>query len=304
MRKSLLAALIAATTMVPVAAIAQDREGRGNRGGWSERAGENRGDRPRQNWQRPEGQARPERPQRPEGQRPNWQPRPQAQPSQDHVQPRGNGGGMLSLNRERVERMQRENNNQPRQPQVQRPQEPVQRPQEQVQRRENGGGMLSLNRERIERMQRDQQARDQRNRWDNDRRNDRGHWNNNHQRDRNWNGNRGGWNNNHGNYNNWHNNWRSDRRYNWNAYRNANRHAFRLPRYYAPPGYSYGYRRFGIGFTLSSSLFAQNYWINQPSYYRLPEAYGPYRWVRYYNDALLIDTYSGAVVDAIYDIFW
>ena len=31
---------------------------------------------------------------------------------------------------------------------------------------------------------------------------------------------------------------------------------------------------------------------------------GPYRWVRYYDDALLVDIYSGEVVDVIYDFFW
>jgi hypothetical protein len=36
----------------------------------------------------------------------------------------------------------------------------------------------------------------------------------------------------------------------------------------------------------------------------LPPAYGPYRWVRYYNDALLVDIYTGRVVDTVYDIFW
>ena len=56
--------------------------------------------------------------------------------------------------------------------------------------------------------------------------------------------------------------------------------------------------------TLSSLLFAQNYWIADPYSYRLPDAYGPYRWVRYYDDALLVDVYSGEVVDAMYDFFW
>jgi hypothetical protein len=51
-------------------------------------------------------------------------------------------------------------------------------------------------------------------------------------------------------------------------------------------------------------LFAPDYWINDPFYYRLPPAYGPYRWVRYYNDALLVDVRSGYVVDVIHDIFW
>ena len=55
---------------------------------------------------------------------------------------------------------------------------------------------------------------------------------------------------------------------------------------------------------LTSGLWGQDYWIDDPWSYRLPEAYGPYRWVRYYNDALLVDGRSGFVVDVIYDIFW
>jgi len=103
---------------------------------------------------------------------------------------------------------------------------------------------------------------------------------------------------------NWNREWHHDNRYNWSDRRARNRNAFHLPRYYAPYGWDYGYRRFGIGFELSSILYEQNYWIDDPSYYGLPEAYGPYRWVRYYNDALLVDIYSGEVVDTVYDIFW
>src|SRR3546814_4031541 len=55
---------------------------------------------------------------------------------------------------------------------------------------------------------------------------------------------------------------------------------------------------------MNSLLFGSSYWINDPYNYRLPPAYGPYRWVRYYNDALLVDTYTGEVVDVVYDIFW
>ena len=103
---------------------------------------------------------------------------------------------------------------------------------------------------------------------------------------------------------NWSRDWRRDRRYDWSGYRSRNRNIFHLPRYYAPYGWDYGYRRFGIGFTLSSILYGQNYWIDDPYYYQLPPAYGPYRWVRYYNDALLVDIYTGEVVDTVYDIFW
>ncbi|BCA58538.1 hypothetical protein HMP06_1307 [Sphingomonas sp. HMP6] len=132
--------------------------------------------------------------------------------------------------------------------------------------------------------------------WRNGRQDDRRGYSSNYNRG--WDGN---WN---GNNRNWNRDWRRDNRYNYNVYRNQNRNIFRLPRYYAPNGWGYGYRRFSIGFTLSSILFNQNYWIDDADYYRLPPAYGPYRWVRYYNDALLVDIRTGYVVDTVYDIFW
>ena len=97
--------------------------------------------------------------------------------------------------------------------------------------------------------------------------------------------------------------WRNDRRYNWNHYRSSNRSIYRLGRYYAPyRGYSY--RRLSIGFYLDSLFFGSRYYINDPWRYRLPEVYGPYRWVRYYDDVMLVDIYTGEVVDVIYDFFW
>jgi hypothetical protein len=117
-----------------------------------------------------------------------------------------------------------------------------------------------------------------------------------------WRGDRNGWHgDNRGSFNR---DWRRDRRYDWRDYRTTNRGLYHLPRYYAPYGWDYGYRRFGIGFTLDSILFGSNYWISDPYYYRLPPAYGPYRWVRYYDDALLVDIRTGYVVDVVYDIFW
>jgi Ni/Co efflux regulator RcnB len=101
----------------------------------------------------------------------------------------------------------------------------------------------------------------------------------------------------------WNRGWRSDNRFDWLRGRAENRYAYRLPRYYAPGGWTSGYRRFGIGAALSPLLWAQDYWIDDPYEYRLPPAYGPYRWVRYYNDALLVDLEDGQVVDVVYDIF-
>lgn len=117
-------------------------------------------------------------------------------------------------------------------------------------------------------------------------------------------GNRGGYQGGYANRGTWNREWRRDGRYDYGGYRSSNRYAYHLPSYYAPYGWDYGYRRFDIGYALSDILFAQDYWIDDPYDYRLPAAYGPYRWVRYYNDALLVDIESGEVVDAVYDIFW
>lgn len=131
-----------------------------------------------------------------------------------------------------------------------------------------------------------------------------------YRRDDNRNGwsNRDGWNNRNswssrGNNQRWSNNWRQDRRYDWSGYRSSNRNLFRMPRYYAPYR-GYNYSRLSIGFVLGSGFYGSNYWINDPWSYRLPPAYAGYRWVRYYNDVILVDTYTGEVADVIHNFFW
>lgn len=163
---------------------------------------------------------------------------------------------------------------------------------------------------------------DQRGNWnrDNDRRQDaQRNWSRDNDRrtdvQRNWNGNdRSRFDNNRsrfdGNRNwsgndsrRWNNNWRRDNRYDWFSYRNANRNLFRGDRYYSPYR-NWNYRRLSIGFMLQPLFYSSSYWIDDPWQYRLPDAYGPYRWVRYYDDALLVDIYTGEVVDVINDFFW
>ncbi|MGE4307002.1 MAG: RcnB family protein [Novosphingobium sp.] len=102
---------------------------------------------------------------------------------------------------------------------------------------------------------------------------------------------------------NWNHDWRRDNRYNWSNWRQTHRNTFRLGRY-SPPYRNYSYRPLRIGFYLDSMFFGSSYWISDPWQYRLPPAYGPYRWVRYYDDALLVDIYSGEVVDVLRDFFW
>lgn len=101
----------------------------------------------------------------------------------------------------------------------------------------------------------------------------------------------------------WDRRWRDNDRYNWRHFRDRNRTVFHLGLYYAPYR-NYHYSRIGVGFYLDSLFFGSRYWIADPWQYRLPEVYGPYRWVRYYDDVLLVDIYSGEVVDVIYDFFW
>ena len=101
----------------------------------------------------------------------------------------------------------------------------------------------------------------------------------------------------------WNRDWRRDNRYNWYSYRTKHRNHYRLGSYYAPYRH-YSYRRLSIGFYLDSLFFSSRYWIADPWAYRLPPAHGPYRWVRYYDDVLLVDIYSGEVIDVIHDFFW
>ena len=104
------------------------------------------------------------------------------------------------------------------------------------------------------------------------------------------------------NHRRWTHDWRSDRRYDWRRYRDRNRSRFHLGFYFDPFGWNY--RRYSIGWRLWPSYYGQDYWLNDPWQYRLPPAYGPYRWVRYHDDALLVNIYTGTVVDVIYNFFW
>jgi len=102
---------------------------------------------------------------------------------------------------------------------------------------------------------------------------------------------------------NWSHDWRNDRRYDWRNHRVRYRHIYRLSPYYAPYR-NWHYRRFTIGFFLDPLFYSRSYWIGDPFYYRLPPAPPGTQWVRYYNDVLLVDVYTGEVLDVIYDFFW
>ena len=100
----------------------------------------------------------------------------------------------------------------------------------------------------------------------------------------------------------WNTNWRHNGRYDWHGWRNRHHSIFHLGFYYDPFGW--GYQPYSIGWRLWPNYYSSNYWINDPWQYRLPYAPPGTHWIRYYNDALLVDTYTGEVVDVIRNFFW
>ncbi len=131
----------------------------------------------------------------------------------------------------------------------------------------------------------------------------RGDWNRDG-RDGRWSGNRDRWSDNRGGRrNSWNHSWRNDSRYDWQRYRYANRSLFRSGGYYAPYRH-YRYNRLSIGIVLDSLFYSNRYWLSDPYQYRLPPAPYGTQWVRYYEDVVLVDVYTGEVLDVIENFFW
>jgi Ni/Co efflux regulator RcnB len=81
----------------------------------------------------------------------------------------------------------------------------------------------------------------------------------------------------------------------------AQRH-FHGGNYRRPQGYYY--RRWSYGDTLPALFFAQNYWISNYDSYDLPYPPEGATWVRYGDDALLVDEDSGEIIQVVYGIFY
>jgi len=289
MRKALVGLILAATVMTPVAAQAQrGRDGDGPRVQQQNESddGEARAARAEQRQQRREARQAQQQPQVQVQQ-------PQVQDVQrDRRGNRGDGdgnrnwrGGDNNNDNRGDGRRGRERANQPSvYPQAWQgdPNDPRLRHYQDLERRNQEQGA------------RDGRRGDDRRDWRNDRRdwrtdnhNDRRDWRDG-RRDR---------------RSNWDRSWRNDRRYDWQRWRYSNRNIFHIGPYYSPYR-GYGYSRFSIGLFLEPLFFSRNYWIGNPWQYRLPPAYPGTQWVRYYNDVLLVDTYSGEVLDVIHNFFY
>lgn len=99
----------------------------------------------------------------------------------------------------------------------------------------------------------------------------------------------------------WNRAWRNDSQYDWRRFRDHHRSRFHLSFYIDPFGW--GYEPFSIGWRLWPAYYGNQYWID-PGMYELPYPPPGCAWVRYWNDALLVDTYTGTVIDVIPGFFW
>ena len=92
----------------------------------------------------------------------------------------------------------------------------------------------------------------------------------------------------------------------WNQYHRSfnapHRFQYRGPTYHRPPGFTY--RRWSYGEFLPSLFWGSSYWINNSSYYDLMPAPPGTVWVRYGDDAVLIDRYTGEVIQVEYSVFY
>lgn len=95
---------------------------------------------------------------------------------------------------------------------------------------------------------------------------------------------------------------RREYREDWRDYRRDNREAFRRPAYVAPRGYRY--RPVVVGNTLRPAWYGSRYIVADPYRYRLPEARGNQRWVRYGNDVLLVNVRNGRIITVYNNFFW
>ncbi|MET0240336.1 MAG: RcnB family protein [Sphingobium sp.] len=93
---------------------------------------------------------------------------------------------------------------------------------------------------------------------------------------------------------------RQEHREDWRDYRAKNRNAYARGNWRAP----FAYQRFREGAQLRPTYYNSRYYIANPGRYRLPPATGALRWVRHYDDALLVNTRNGRVVRVINGFYW
>ena len=86
----------------------------------------------------------------------------------------------------------------------------------------------------------------------------------------------------------------------WRGYRDSNRGLYARGNWRAP----FRYTAFRSGIRIAPSYYGSRYYIADPWRYRLRAPGYNQRWVRHYNDVLLVDTRRGIVLDVIRNFYW
>ena len=87
----------------------------------------------------------------------------------------------------------------------------------------------------------------------------------------------------------WMRNWRAQKRYHWRPYQR-------------PQGWYY--RRWVFGTILPALFWSQRYWIENYWEFGLPDPPYGYVWVRYGDDAMLVNVQTGYVLQVSYGLFY
>lgn len=92
---------------------------------------------------------------------------------------------------------------------------------------------------------------------------------------------------------------RREYREDWRDYRRQRPHVYQRGNWHAP----FRYSAFHAGSRLDRGYYGSRYVIANPSYYHLPRVHGSQRWIRHYDDVLLVDIRTGRVRDVIRGFF-
>ncbi len=85
-------------------------------------------------------------------------------------------------------------------------------------------------------------------------------------------------------------------RHNWNAERRYRAYGYVWPR-------AWNYRRWAYGERLPVIYWPRQYWLTSYWNYGLFNPPYGYVWVRYRNDAVLLDVETGEILSVVYDLF-
>ena len=94
---------------------------------------------------------------------------------------------------------------------------------------------------------------------------------------------------------------RRELREDWRDYRAAHRQVYQRGAYAAPGAYRY--RPVNAGYRFAPVQVGRRYWLNDHAAYRLPSPGYGRRWVRYGNDAVLVDARSNVALRIVRAFF-